>query len=82
MNIEEPSTVLPLSDFVASRTSPISVVWNTSSVTQLAHASGRLPTNASFNGWQPLAGPGSPKSEPRLSNTLQSLHRRAVRGEA
>jgi hypothetical protein len=82
MNTEEPSTILPFSHLVASRSSPVSVGWNTPSGTQLAHASGRLPTHPSLNGWQPLAGPGAPTSDPRLSNTLQSLHRRAVRGEA
>lgn len=65
-----------------SRSGPAPVDWYTPSNTTLAHATGRLHALRSANAWQPVAGPGSLSNEAKLSPTLQSLHRRAVRGEA
>ena len=69
-------------DLVATTADHATPGWARNSQTNLAYGTGRLPQHAKQIGWQPLAGPGAATVKPALSNSMQSLRQRIVRGEA
>ena len=69
-------------DLVASTAVHATPGWARNSQTNLAYGTGRLPQHTKQINWQPLAGPGAAKAKPVLSNSMQSLRQRIVRGEA
>jgi hypothetical protein len=73
---------LRFADMTATSSRSNVPVWAKNSQTTLAYGTGRLPTHARQIGWQPVAGVGAAPAPSHLSNSMQSLRRRIVRGEA
>lgn len=73
---------LCFADLVASTAGCPSPEWARNTQTTLVYSTGRLPEHVKQLGWQPLAGPGSAAIKPALSDSMQSLRQRIVRGEA
>lgn len=82
MEQETAPNIARFEDLVASRSAYHVPVWATNTRTALAHGTGRLPAKRSQNGWQPVAGPGSPTMQRTMTPSMRSLHQRIVRGEA
>ena len=73
---------LRFADMTATSTRSNVPAWAKNSQTTLAYGTGRLPNYARQIGWQPVAGVGAAPAPSHLSNSMQSLRRRIVRGEA